>query len=497
MSDSNYKTISELPIFPGSTVGSELLMVSKYSANDKSDAVSYQLPAVELANCLSDALLTDLSNTMLSDLKDLARTSKQELEYDMYGAQSTQLTSFSHKRIKDTAVDVDPDRIVDFKSNVWTAVSAIQQNYNHEITKVDYIDLHDVSAASHEDMLQHLKKLNIDEGITLTSLVGMAGIPLAQINGRTPDVPQVIYSGDPCNLVNIEPATTVGNEIANISFGGVAHRITLRNALSVNQINPSYNPDGYVGETIAYINGVELKNNVSVTTCCDGDRVIANINGYELSNGVFIAPSTEEGDVIAVINDKNIHNGVVVKQNPQVGRVAFNIVGTDVYNNVNVDDKTDTLGGVIANVNGKNIYNGVEVEDNTEQNLTYIKIKKPDGTTEDHKLLAGIKLGGVIQTTTKGDVIARIETTDRTVPVYNGINTAELSGNIVAELQAEIDRLRAQHEADMEWIKNELKKYMLLNSGSTTQTVVGPTTFVERITGNITNADYAIRAKWS
>ena len=49
----------------------------------------------------------------------------------------------------------------------------------------------------------------------------------------------------------------------------------------------------------------------------------------------------------------------------------------------------------------------------------------------------------------------------------------------------------------MEWIKNELKKYMLLNSGSTTQTVVGPTTFVERITGNITNADYAIRAKWS
>ena len=491
MSNTNYKTISELPEFATNADGSELIIISKFLGQDRSDAVSYSLPLVSAAACLSTAMLADLSNALLSDLGELARANRDDIEY----AKTLELTSYSHKRIPDI---VETKNQISCISDDWCAVSAIYQNYNHEITRTDFIDLRDISSTAYAKMTEHLRDdLNFENGIVLTSLVGKLGIPIAQLNGKKGNELQVIYSGDPRNLISVMPTTRVGDKIAEFSFGGMSNKVSIYNALSVNPINPAFNPTSQTGDTIAYINNVRIKNNLSVTPCCSGDRVVANINGYEISNGVFINPIANEGNLIAVLNDKQIQNGVVVKDNPQVGRVAFNIVGTDVYNNVNVDDNTEKLGGVIANINGTNVYNGVEVDDNIEQNLTYIKIKKPDGTVEDHKLLAGIKLGNVAQSTTTGDVIARIETTDRTVPVYNGINTSQLSSDIIATLEAEIDRLRAQHELDMQWIKNELKKYVLLNSGSNTQVIVGPTTFVQRITGNITNADFAEKAKWA
>lgn len=492
MSDfNNYTPISRLPDHEGNAIGNELLIISEYHNNDRSDAVSYSMPILAVAPCLSTEILEAMAAQILSAAKNLMYADKSQLEYDPRTSDSYELTSFSHKRLNDNLELTDAS----FLSDEWWAVSALHQNSNNEITNAEYIDLRDVSATALAGAKEYIKDLKLDKGIVISSLVGAAGVPLAQIDGKT--AVQTIYSGDPAKLVNIVPNTNVGNKIADVAFGGTDISVELYNGLSVNTVNPSYNPGGYVGETIAYINGVELKNNVSVMLNSSGDRVIATINGHQLSNGVFLENLDTTGNQIATLNGNAIHNGVVVQKNTNVGRVACNIVGTDIYNNVNVDDFTNKLGGVIAEVNGKNIYNGISIEDEPSQYLTYITIKRPDGSTERHKVLAGIKLGSATQNTTTGDVIAKIETTDRVVPIYNGINTNDLSSNIVAKLEAEIEMLRAQHEADMQWIKNELKKYVLLNSGAATQTIVGPTTFSQRITGNITNADYAIRAQWS
>jgi len=62
MSDyNNYTPISRLPNHTGTVAGNELLIISEYHNSDRSDAVSYSLPIIDAAPCLSIAMLAEMS----------------------------------------------------------------------------------------------------------------------------------------------------------------------------------------------------------------------------------------------------------------------------------------------------------------------------------------------------------------------------------------------------------------------------------------------------
>ena len=77
-----------------------------------------------------------------------------------------------------------------------------------------------------------------------------------------------------------------------------------------------------------------------------------------------------------------------------------------------------------------------------------------------------------------------------------GIETSDFDG-LFANLEKKINDLIAQYENKIASLESEIdKKYLKLNYAPH-QTVTGPVTFNSKISGSITNADQAEKAKWS
>ena len=500
----DYRSISELPTRNGAPVGgSELLILSEPPEGSNAGYVSYQVSIKDIEPCISADIKNPIKEYVTEGFKDLVYANKTDLEYnsETHGTNAYELTSFAVKALSTTAARIEAQT----KAGKLYAISAVSWNDNLVLTASEDIELTQLSTAAYNRVMAELNNLGIRDGVVVTNLVEDEGIALAKIKTKNNNW-HTIYSGDPSKLVKVEPQTTVGDSIAKITFGGTNQVVTIKNALSVNAVPPTYNPSlGNTGEIIGYVNRVALRNNLSIISDEDaksmhdisygqyGDN-IARINGKYIKNGLNLTGVDTEGKVIVNINGHPVRNGIVVKDqpSPRVGRKMCKIADVDIYNNVNVDDWTNNgagkAGDRIANINGTDIYNGIVITDNEALHQSYIN---------GHAMLGGIKLGNLTNKTTVGDIVAEIETSDRIAYIYNGINVKSLSNDIVSKLEAEIAALRAQHEADMAWIRNELKKYMLLNSGSAMQTVVGPTTFSQTINGNITNANYAVKANWA
>lgn len=509
----DYRSISELPSMEGAVpAGDELLILSKELIGQNAGYVSYKVSIKEIEPCLSDDIKDAISAYTAYGYKNLVYADKSDLEYNP-GYNKYELTSFAVRALSNNTTFKAARVEAQKAENKLYAISALKWNDNLTLTSTEDIELTQLSAAAYNKVLEDLERYGIKNGVQIITPDDIAGLSLAQIKVNNNQW-KTIYSGDPSELVHIQPLAisdtgpiNAGQQkVAKIDFGGTNKSVVISNALSVNAVPPSYNPDlGNTGEVIGYINRVALKNNLSIMSDQDTKNIadmaygqygnkIARINGKYILNGLKITnvDTTAGSKVIANINGVDIHNGIAVKDRSTVGYKICNIDGKDIYNNINIVDCSGAgngnTGDRIAQINDVPIYNGVVITDDVSRYQTSIN---------GHKILGGVRLGKAVSKTTDGDEIAQIETSNGTVSIHNGINAQSLSSDIVTRLEAKINALQEQHQRDIAQLWNEFSKYLLLNSNGAMQTVTGPTTFVQTINGSITNANYAAKANWS
>lgn len=507
----DYIPISELPSLDGAIpAGDELLIMSQKVNGSDNNYISYKVSIQEIEPCISSDIFSSMKSAILADTKNLIYADKDDLEYSVFRhiPRPYELTSFAVRALSNNS-NIGAKVKAQVEEGKLYAISAVSWNDNLTLTATEDIELTQLSDAAFDKVLKTLDNLGIRNGVSVITPEDDSGLSLAQIKLKDNDW-CTIYSGDPSKLVSISTLTTslpsnAGERaIARINFGGTNKSVTLSNALSVNAVPASYDPSvGSTGEVIGYINSVALKNNLSIAAGNDtsnmedmpygqyGDN-IARINGKYIKNGLRLTnvDNTAGSRVIVNINGTDVHNGIAITDIATAGNKICRIDGKDLYNNITVHDRTGEngkFGDCIAQINDVSVYNGVVITVDEEHNQTYINGRPTKG---------GIRLGAVTPKTDVGDLVAEIETATGIVQIYNGINTNSLSSDIVSKLEAEIEMLRERRESDMEWMRNELKKYVLLNS-SATQTLTGPVKFVQTIDGNITNANLAVRAKWA
>lgn len=194
---------------------------------------------------LSGILINDVSAAALSAVWDILKTRYGNLisndlsDLEQIPDARAKLTSYALVNDSDPlSVKVQPNH----------AISAIAWDKNNAITSVSALDVDALARAVAHGIL---KSLNLDEPLGITGTT--EGVKLAELTGSAPI--GSIYSGDTSKLVGIQAKTSIGDDIAEVSYGGSTKRVMLKNGLDKSAC-------ATIGEKISKIGSVDLKNGI-------------------------------------------------------------------------------------------------------------------------------------------------------------------------------------------------------------------------------------------